>query len=251
MTKQQGVMFRGVDVLFSPLLMTLLSQPTGASEPATPGQERCVVSGYAESSFEDLRPVPEVACDYDVAEFHKRLLSLFQWPKLGLSIEVVERAFSLPRLKTSFDAPRSASFTAYVSGDTGEKSWRASISYDESFTPLDAWRRPRFRGTERPALLNPHIRGNRLVSIDLYPPEGSKQASESCLNITAIRDMAIREGWSESKFRFPDMPLHGGPLTLPPVQFHRGRWSIDVSLDTAGKCVEAIGYRSEADKGAS
>ncbi len=235
-------------MIFSPLLMTLLSQPTGASEPARLAQERCVVSGYAESS---LRPVPEVACDYDVAEFHKRLLALFRWPKQGLSIETVERAFLLPRLKTTFDAPRSVSFTAYVSGVPCEKSWRASISYDESFTPLDAWRRPRFRGTERPVLIAPHIRGDRQVSIKLDPTEGSNPASASCLNIKAVRGTAIHQGWSEPKFRIPDMPLHGGPIRLPPVQFYRGRWSIDVSLDSADKCVEAIGYRSEADKGAN
>lgn len=237
-------------MLFSLLLMTLLSQPTGVSEPATPAQERCAVTGYAESSFERLRPVPEVACDYDVAEFHKRLLSLFRWPKQGLGIETVERAFSLPRLKTNYDAPRSASFTAYASGAPGEKSWRASISFDESFFPTDAWRRPRFRGTERPALINPHIRGDRRVKISLYPTEGSNPAPASCLNINAIRRIAIHQGWSESKFRIPDMPLHGGPIRLPPVQFHRGRWSIDVVLDSLDECVTEIGYSSEADKGA-
>ncbi|MDP3550331.1 MAG: hypothetical protein Q8R81_08035 [Novosphingobium sp.] len=233
------------------LPLTILSQTSGIAEPANPASNRCVVSGYAESSFEDLRPFPNVACNYDVAEFHKRLLSLFRWPKQGLGIETVERAFSLPHLKTAFDHPRSASFTAFVSGAPGEKSWRASISYHESFFPTDAWRRPRFRGAERPVLINPSIRGERRVNIVLHPAKDNSSDSADCLDIAAVRGTAIHQGWSESKFRIPNMPLHGGPITLPPVQFYRGRWSIDVQLDRTDKCVTEIGYRSEADKGAN
>lgn len=238
-------------LLISLLSLTLLSQTLDITRPVGPAPNRCVVSGYEKSSFEQLRPVPEVACNYDAAEFHKRLLSLFRWPKQGLGIETVERAFSLPQLKTNFDHPRSASFTAHVAGASSAKNWSASINYDESFFPTDAWRRPRFRGTERPVLINPRIQGERRVSIKLYPAKGNSTVSTECLEIAAVRDMATRQGWSQSKFRIPNYPLHPGPITLPPFQFHRGRWSIDVQLDGADKCLTEIGYRTEADKRAN
>lgn len=238
-------------MLISLLFLNFLSQPSVGSEPTGPAAEICAVSGHAKTNFDNLRPFPEVTCDYNVGEFHKRLLSIFRWPKQALDIETVERAFSLPRLKTVYDAPRSLSYTAYVSGASNEKRWRASINYDESFFPTDAWRRPRFRGAERPVLINPRIRGERRVSIELHPAKDSSIALADCLDIAAIRGTAIHQGWSEAKFRIPNMPLHGGPITLPPVQFHQGRWSIDVQLDGTDKCVTEIGYRSEADKGAN
>lgn len=232
------------------VIISLLSQPLGPEKPISREPPTCVISGEIELSSDELRNFPEISCDYGVTEFKRRLLSVFQWPSRGLNIETLERTFSLPKLKTTFDAPREANFTAYASGLGGDAGWSASLNYRESFTPMDAWRRPRFRGLERPVLINPRIRGERLASIEILPGRNSSSPPPVCFKAGEFRDAAQRAGWRESEILFQVPTLHGS-VPPPSVVYKRGRWSVTIEFDRQNQCAEELHYGTNADLNAN
>lgn len=231
-------------------MLGLASQPNVTEKAILNGRAICIVSRELETPSKELRPSPEIDCDYGAAEFRRRLLSMFRWPAQGLNIDIVERTFSLPRLKTAYDAPRQAAFTAFASGSPGNRKWSVSLEYSESFAPMDAYRRPRFRGSERPVLINPRIRGDRRVLITIFSGPKDSAPPEGCLGPSDFRHAARFAGWTEDKNLVQPPPSHG--QTLPPsLSFRRGRWGVGVSFDAENKCATRMVYGTEADPGAN
>jgi hypothetical protein len=233
------------------LLLSVVSPATASASRAETAATACIVTEKWDTLAGQPYSTQHADCRYDAASFQKRLLSIFRWPASDLSVETLERTFSLPPLRTSYDAPRDANYRAYASGPNNEDRWSASFGYEESFTPRDAWRRPRFRGTKRPILINPRIHGERRVEIKIFQGTKNSALASGCLQAGFFRDAARRAGWQEPKGIIIDpLPMHGGPAPST-VVFEHGRWSISVVFDREGECAEEMHYGTGADPGAN
>ncbi|MBB4642096.1 hypothetical protein HNQ99_002418 [Rhizorhapis suberifaciens] len=232
------------------ILMSVLSPLAVSAEGAERVTTACIVTEKWDSLAGQPYLTQEADCNYDAAELEKRLLSIFQWPSSGLSVETLERTFSLPPLKTSYEAPRQAHYTVWASGPTSANRWHVSFTYDEAFVPMDAWRRPRFRKAKRPILINPSIRGDRRVDIDIVQTPKSDPLGSNCFGAELFRTAARRAGWRKPKGIIIPFSLHGASFP-PTVSFERGRWNVSVVFDREGKCAEGLSYGTEADPGAN
>src|SRR4030095_9802014 len=96
--------------------------------------------------------------------------------------ETIERTFGLPRLHTSFDDSRSASYSVIVSGKAGTDPWRVEISFDETFFPLGGSHPARFKGTMRPVRIRRWDRGDIRLSIQWLHATPIRPASRVCLH---------------------------------------------------------------------
>lgn len=141
--------------------------------------------------FEGLRPQPTAKCDYDLNELYRRIEQLFTVKNRALRVELVERLFSLPQMTTLFDAARSANYSITLIGSDG---WKAQISFDESFVPMDRQRQPKFIGELRPKLINPRERGDMDFDIRILSQVVGKS---NCLKISSALDRAKRTGWKD------------------------------------------------------
>lgn len=231
------------------LLLSIPSSAIASAERAEAAEPACILTEKWDTLAGQTFSSQHADCRYAAIDFQKRLLSVFMWPANDLNVETLERTFSLPPLKTSYDAPRDANYRVYANGPASDNQWRASFAYQESFTPGDAWRRPRFRGAKRPILINPRIRGERQVQIEIFlSPKGEPQP---CFAESIFRAAARRSGWREPTGINIVVPTLHGSMPLPTTVFERGRWSVSVIFDRERKCAEELIYGTEADPGAN
>jgi hypothetical protein len=160
-----------------------------------------------------------------------------------LGIEEVERIFSLPPVTTSYDNPRSAHYGIILHS----AAWSAGIQVDESYGP-DLESRPiRFRGSGRPARINPRERGDIRVFVNLAGPQGMALAPglAACVPVTELRDRAVRRGWvvlSRNEPVSPHAPPGWRPMTLS-----RGGLRFSTSTQDGQRCFESFTLSQPAD----
>ncbi len=224
------------------LLLGLLAQPAPAAEPG-----RCVFGPEEPSSSEQLRPGLTAVCAYDAAEFNRRLLSLLRLPQRSFRVEAVEKAFSLPRLRTSFDHGRTAYFSVTLGAAPGHGNWRIMLSFDESFYPTDAWRRPRFRGSGRPLLIDPRRRGDMRLDLTWLSQGPVPFGTPGCLSSERLAEAARRSGWKVDVG-------HRMVMDAPPMlglDLERGPMRGSSLLEGDSGCIDDFVLARDADPGSN
>lgn len=224
------------------LLLGLLAQPASSD-----GKGRCVFGPEEPSVSDQLRPGLTAICAYDAAEFNRRLLSLLRLPQRSFRVEAVEEAFALPRLRTSFDHPRTAYFSVILESAPGDGSWRIMLDFDESFYPTDASRRPRFRGSGRPILIDPRRRGDIRLGLMWLPQRAIPPGTPGCLSSERLAEVARRSGWRVEI-------AHRMVMDAPPMlglDLERGRMRGSSVLENDTGCIDDFVLERDADPGAN
>jgi hypothetical protein len=201
---------------------------------------KCVVVNQDASSDPRLRPTLILSCSYSNEQLGQRLLSALARPEESLSIDAVERIFSLPRLVTAYDAPRDATYQIRLKGEDGR--WDAILQFSESFLPLDAWRRPRFHPGKRPILLNPRIHGERRLEVTWLPAKPTNYDVTCAFRMEAVERAARRNRWHPETVI--ETPTHGPFRTV--TQFSRERFYAGGEFDQNG-CVSSFSLTKSAD----
>ena len=232
--------------MFGRLLLLALLAPASATA-GSPQSARPVCSfGPEEPSLSDqLRPGLTASCDYGPTELNRRVLDLLRHGGRSLEIAEVERIFGLPRLRTSFDDPRTANYAVVFAAAPGRPRWRAMLSFSESYFPIDARRRPRFRGTLRPARIGSR-RGETRLDLTWLEPRELVFGSPACLSTERLIDEEGRSGWRSGTTT--RLVLDAGPM--PMVELERGRVSAVADFVGPGACVRDFAMTREADPGA-
>ncbi|HYJ52820.1 MAG TPA: hypothetical protein VEW04_06580 [Allosphingosinicella sp.] len=209
--------------------------PLSAQGAADRGRSGCV-AGPSEPSIPPLRPHPVAICSYGPAEFHARIDRLLAVREGRLGIEEVERIFSLPRVTTTYDNPRSTYFGIILHSAPERETWSAQISVQERYGPDLESRPVRFRGSGRPVRINPRERGDIFVNVALMGPTGLLAPDQPfCLPVAALGDAALRHGWMASMIiRMPS--LHA-PRDLRSMDLSRGGLSLSTSFRDENECV--------------
>lgn len=224
------------------LLLGVLGQPLSPEE-----KGRCVFGPEEPSTSELLRPGLTAVCAYDAAEFNRRLLSLLPLKQRSFDLEAVEKAFSLPRLRTSFDHPRTAHYGITLGPAAGYGDWRIMLGFEESFYPTDAERRPRFRGSGRPLLIDPRRRGDMRFDLTWLRSPSVRFGTPACLSSERLVDTAGRSGWKAEiahRMVMDAPPMLGLDLERGPM---RGSSTIEGDLG----CIDDFELTRDADPGAN
>jgi hypothetical protein len=223
------------------LLLGLLGQATPAAE-----QGGCVFGPEEPSISEQLRPGLTAICAYDAPELNRRLLSLLRLPRRSFGIEAVEQAFSLPRLRTSYDQARTAHFSVVLQGAPANGRWRIMLDFDESFYPTDARGRPRFRGSSRPRLIDPRRRGDMRLDLVWLPQGSIPFGTPGCLSSERLIQAAQRSGWRAEVA--PHMVMDAPPMLSLDLERDRMHGSSLLENDTG--CIDDFLLTRDADPGA-
>lgn len=228
----------------SPLLLLVgLLAPAPPADP--PG--RCVFGPEEPSHSVQLRPGLTAVCAYDSAEFNRRLLSLLSLKQRSFGLEAVEKAFSLPRLRTSYDHDRSANFSVILGAAPGHGRWRIMLGFEEAFYPTDAWRRPRFRGSGRPLLIDPRRRGDMRLDLTWLPAGSIPFGTPGCLSSERLAGSAQRSGWKAGIA--PRMVMDAPPMLG--LDLERGRMRGSSLLENDTGCIDDFELQRDADPGAN
>jgi len=187
-----------------------------------------------------------VACDYGAADLERRVLALLGARDSAPTIEAVERAFALPRLRTSFDDPRIASFDLILAGAPGHGSWQAMLNFTEGFYPTDAARRPRFRGGERPALIDPRRRGDLRFDVRWLKGPAIAFGRPGCLTEPQLERAAKRAGWRVERMMSQVMDAADEEAFV----LRRGKMQAGAGFDRASGCIDDFSWTRPADPGA-
>jgi hypothetical protein len=223
------------------LLLLLLAQ----APPADNGG-RCIFGPEEPSISEQLRSGLTAICAYDAAEFNRRLLSLLRAPQRSFRLEAVEKVFSLPRLRTSYDHARTASFTVILGAAPGHGDWRILLGFEESFYPTDAWRRPRVRGGGRPVLIDPRRRGDMRLDLTWLPQGAVPFGTPGCLSAERLAQAARQSGWRAQI-------AHQMVMDAPPMlglDLERARMRGSSVLENDSGCIDDFVLTRDADPGA-
>ena len=201
---------------------------------------KCVIVDQDASLDARLRPTLILSCSYSNEQLGQRLLSALAHPKESLSIDAVERIFSLPRLMTAYDHPRDATYQIRLKGEDGR--WDAMLQFSESFFPLDAWRRPRFHPGKRPILLNPRIHGERRLELTWLPMKPKNYGVTCAFRMGEVERAAIRNRWRPETII--QTPTHGPFRAI--TQFSRERSYAGGEFDQNG-CVSTFSLTKSVD----
>lgn len=229
-------------LLAFPLAATLALTVGGEAQPSV---NRCVKVGEYTPISDQLRPAPIIRCDYSAEELGDRLLTLTaRKAPLRPDIGTVERALSLPRLETAYDASRTASYLVQMKGPAD--SWHALLSFDESFYPTDAERRPRFRGPLRPTLIDPRIRGEVRLDVRWLGVQDSLAKRPCWLPVTKLERYVKRQGWRQSDA----VEIVWDAIVPPSIAFERRIASVAGRFNAQG-CLMNLDLTVEADRRAN
>jgi len=213
-----------------PLLAAFWAGAAAEQAPAAPApRPGGCVEGPAEPSVSPrLRPTQRAICNYEPAEFHRRLFRLLGAREGTLGIEAVERLFGLPRVNTAFDNVRSANYSIILEGAAPAR-WSALVSLDESFGPDIESRPARFRGTLQPMRINPRERGEISIHVVLLGP--TRPGEPFCLSTAALDGAARRLGWRGGA---PTVAMDSGSVTL---RLERGDLGLSYS---PADCIDSV-----------
>lgn|GEM_PF-2061025 len=209
------------------LILVLLAVPSGAAAQTQTG--RCSGTPDERVGEHGLRRTLEPLCDYDAAEFNRRLLSVLELRGRGLSIEAVERIFGLPRLVATYDNSRHLHFGALLRGAPGRGDWAVQLSFGESFGPDIPERPERFRGTLRPVRIDPRARGEIFLQISWLLGGPIAAGSPACLPPAVLTAEARRRGWRVPRHLTVISVSHGLPRYPLTLLRHRAELLSDVT----------------------
>lgn len=201
---------------------------------------KCAIVDQDASSDARLRPTLILSCSYSNKHLGQRLLSALARPEESLSIDAVERIFSLPRLVTVYDHPRDATYQIRLKGEDGR--WDAILQFSETFIPLDARRRPRFHPGKRPVLLKPRVHGERRLELTWLPVKPTNYDVACAFRVEEVESAARRNRWRPETVI--QTPTHGPFRAI--TQFSRGRSYAGGEFDQNG-CVSSFSLIESAD----
>ena len=205
----------------------------------TPKVERCSVTDLNSSYVVH----PSFVCDYSPLDFKKRLLSLLTIREKPPTIENVEAAFGLPRLRASISEPRSTFYDEVLGAREGGSGWEVQIGFHETFYPDVSSRPPRFRGSGRPTLIDPRRRGDlQLVIHWLQTGVTTNNGVTGCLTVQELKTVGQRNGWRGSfqEVMISDVGTH------PQFVLKHHRSMIGTELDQ-NDCVQDFTLTRESD----
>jgi hypothetical protein len=177
---------------FLPMLFAAALAPAAATAQATGA---CSLVPGSDAEVDGMRMSLEATCDYDAAEFNRRVLSLLALRRGALSIETVERIFGLPRLVTAYDHTQEANYYLVLGSARSDPPWSAHFSLDESYGPTIPERPARFRGTLRPERIDPRLRGEMQLDIGWLDPRDVALGSPACLSLDLLTREGRRQRW--------------------------------------------------------
>lgn len=221
-------------------LPTILAASCGVvCAAATPKSESCSASKPSSTFVVN----PSLVCDYSSLALKKRLLSLLSVRGKPLTIEGVETAFGLPKLTANFSEPRAAWYDEVLGAHEDGSGWEVQLSFHETFYPDVPSKPPRFRGSGRPTLIDPHRRGDLLLKVHWFQT-GTANDKDGCLTIQELKTVGKRYGWRGSFQQVMIYDIGSYPQFV--LESHHSR--IGTELDKNG-CVEDFTFGRESDVG--
>lgn len=222
--------------LLLPFLLGAFAAASGEANAAAPPRRACTEGTSEPDPFGRLRPSQTAACNYDVRDFNRRVVSLLDLDVPTLTVDTIERIFGLPKMHTAFDSAWSADYRMTFSGPTP---WQVMLSFDEGFLPQAG--SPRFRGTIRPVLIRTRHRGRISLGIHWFEPSDARPGSSACLSTDSFAREARRRGWRvrQNVYDIADI----GPQQI--LEITRGRVEITLPWSGGQSCITRFELRVE------
>lgn len=230
------------------LFLALASAGAAAGQGAADrARGRCVAGTPSDPNLPGVRPMPVAICSYGPAEFHARIERLLAVRQGRLDIELVERIFSLPRVTTPYDKPRSTYYAVSLRSAPGIEPWNAGIQLSEDFGPELESRPVRFRGSGRPVRINRRERGDVRAFVNMIgvPDVELAPGQPICLTATELRDREARRGWAVMSTN--DRVSHNAPPGTRNMALSRGGLRFSTSTWDGHPCVENFMLFQPAD----
>lgn len=229
----------------APLTLAAIGAALLAAAPARASAEArdCEAIADGATSADPVRPLQRATCNYDAAELHRRILSLFR-RRGALTVAQIESLFGLPPLRTSYEDPHAARYDLVMAAAPERGGWEMMLGFSETF-PSGRRSPVRFRGTLRPVPVDPRRRGELRLELTWLRPAGIRFGSPHCLSVERLADEARRSGWRGdfgSQFVF-DAP----PRWVLELERGRERATTDVT-DEAG-CTNDLQLFRSGDRG--
>lgn len=229
----------------APLTLAAIAAALVAAAPVRASAPAGDCDGIADgaTSADPVRPLQRATCDYDAAELHRRILTLFRRPGV-LTVEQIERLFGLPLLRTSYDDPHDARYDLVMAAGPVRGGWEIMLNFSEIF-PGGRRSPARFRGTWRPVAIDPRRRGELRLDITWLRPADIQLGSPHCLSVERLAHEARSRGWlgefrSESVY---DAPAH---LVL---DLERGRERATTDVTGEAGCANDLQFFRGRDGG--
>jgi hypothetical protein len=192
----------------------------GPPQPAPPGPDK-------------IHPQPTAVCDYDLSELETRIRSLFDGGASQLSVESVEKVFSIPPMTILSTTQKEASYTTIMSGSPR---WTLIVWVREGFFPTDAGL-PAFIPGPRPQRLARFDQTTAMLDLYLYRSDRSLGLECSDQHFTVDARTA---NWEDVTQRL--VPNHGIPS--PTFISPDGLRSVTItSLGASLRCGTSVAFR--------
>jgi hypothetical protein len=210
-------------------LLGLIALLVGGTAAAATPTGACVELAPLRTVSADHRPIrPEldVRCPYSAHEFVDRIIQLSADKDAVDSVETAQKAFGLPRMSTSQNDPRVASYQMRVSGEGG---WMAFLWVMEGFYPSN----------QGPARFVPGAHPKRLADVRAAKLSISFDMpalpNNVCIPVSTLFDALTKAGWQEVPRSGPQMP--GDPQMHPQFQYQDKRVGV---YGRRGDCTQEI-----------
>lgn len=112
---------------------SVADQNVGSGDRNPGGTMICRQGSSVSTDFPNLRPTPTATCNYSYDEVVSRIGSLFKGDRSRLSVEEIEKVFSIPEMTTQFDDSWTAYYRMEVFGVGG---WKLFIDVSEKGSRL-------------------------------------------------------------------------------------------------------------------
>lgn len=188
---------------------------------------------------------PSLVCDYSSLDLKKRLLSLLGVRGRPLTVEDVESAFGLPKLRASISKPRAAWYDQVLGAREGGSGWEVQLGFHETFYPDVSSRPPRFRSSGRPTLIDPRRRGDLQLTVHwLQTGATNNNDVTGCLTVQELKTVGQRNGWRGS---FQEVVI-SDVGTHPQFVLEHHHSKIGTALDK-DDCVQDFTLTRQSDSG--